>query len=91
MHGWFDLKDAANYCSLSIRTLRRYIGHPQHPLPVRLVGGKLLIARDELDVWLRSFPQAGEDVTQIVDDVLRDIHVGERPRWEKRNPRTRRT
>jgi hypothetical protein len=40
MHGWLDLKHAAEYCCLSIRTLRKYIGDARHPLPVRSVGGK---------------------------------------------------
>ena len=29
MSGWLDLKRAAEYCSLSVRTLRQYIGHPE--------------------------------------------------------------
>ena len=87
MRGWLDLRGVSKYCALSVRTLRRYIGHPQHPLPVRCVGGKWLIAQDDLDAWLQSFPRAGEDVTQIVDDVLRDLHIGERPRWQKRGSR----
>jgi len=40
MQGWLDLKRTAEYCSLSVCTLRRYIGDPHHPLPVYCVGGK---------------------------------------------------
>src|SRR5215831_940396 len=30
MSGWLDLKRAAEYCCLSVRTLRHYIGDPHH-------------------------------------------------------------
>jgi helix-turn-helix protein len=89
MRGWFDLKDAADHCSLSVRTLRRYIGDAQHPLPVRMVGGKCLVSQDELDAWVSGFPRAGEDVDTMVNEVLRDLHQGERPRWKQEGPRRR--
>ena len=76
MSGWLDLRHAAEYCSLSVRTLRRYIGDPVRPLPVRLVGGKWLLAQADLDTWLRSFPRAGEDVDRLVDEVLEEL-IGE--------------
>jgi hypothetical protein len=73
MHGWLDLKRAGEYCCLSVRTLRKYIGDATHPLPVRIVGGKWLVAQADLDVWLRSFPRAGEQIDQLVEDLLQEI------------------
>jgi hypothetical protein len=76
MNGWLDLKHGAEYTSLSVRTLRRYIGDPDHPLPVRLVGGKWLLAQADLDTWVRSFPRAGEDVDRLVDAVFEEWKGG---------------
>ena len=73
MRAWLDLKGAAEYASLSVRTLRNYIGHAERPLPVRLVGGKWLCHVSDLDAWLRSFPRAGERVDQIVSDLMKEL------------------
>ena len=71
MQVWLDLKRGAERSSLSVRTLRRYIGDSIHPLPVRLVGGKWLIHKDELDQWLQRFPRAGEDIDRLVDEAIK--------------------
>ena len=71
--GWLDLQKAAKYLSLSVRTLRTYIGHREHPLPVRRVGGKWIGKFDSLDRWAESFPLAGEDIDQVVDDILKEV------------------
>jgi hypothetical protein len=73
MSGWFDLKRAAAYTSLSVRKLQDYLKDPLRPLPARLVGGKWLIAQDDLDGWLRSFPRAGEDLDRLVDEVMEEF------------------
>lgn len=70
---WLDLRRAADYTSLSVRTLRRYIGDERHPLPVRQVGGKWLCHYRDLDAWIHSFPKAGEDVDRLVDEVIADL------------------
>ncbi len=49
VHGWLDLQKAAKYLSLSVRTLRTYIGHHEHPLPVRRVGGKWIGKTTDFD------------------------------------------
>ena len=69
---WLDLTRAADYCCLSVRTLRRCIGDAARPLPVHYVHGKILIDRDELDEWVRGFPRHGQ-ASAIVEAVLRDI------------------
>jgi len=71
--GWLDLKHAADYCCLSVRKLREYLGHPIRPLPAHLVGGKWLVRREELDDWLQAFPRAGEETDRIVDEVLQEV------------------
>ena len=76
MSGWLDLRRAAEYCSLSVRTLRRYIGDEHHPLPVRIVGGKWLTNPVLLDEWVKSFPAEREDIDRLVDEVLIDLHGG---------------
>jgi hypothetical protein len=76
MSGWLDLKRAAEYCSLSVRTLRRYIGDTHHPLPVRIVGGKWLTHPSDLDQWIKSFPRGREDIDRLVDEMISDVTQG---------------
>jgi hypothetical protein len=73
LRGWLDLKHAAEYLCLSVRTLRSYIGHDQHPLPCRLVGNKWLMHQQDLDQWVHNFPGAGEDVARVVDEVIAEL------------------
>jgi hypothetical protein len=74
MKQWMSLTTIPKeYADLSERKLREFLSHPTHPLPARFVGGKWLIARDDFDAWVRSFPRAGEDVDQIVKEVLDEI------------------
>jgi hypothetical protein len=74
MKEWLSLKSIPQaYVDLSERTLRSYLGHPTHPLPARLVGGKWLVARSDLEAWLRSFPKAGEQLDKIVDEILEGV------------------
>lgn len=73
MVGWFDLRGASHYCSLSVSTLRRFIGHAEHPLPARLVGGKLLIRPTDIDTWILSFDDGHDSINKLVDEVLKDI------------------
>ena len=71
--GWLDLQKAAVYLSLSVRTLRTYIGHHEHPLPMRRVGGKWIGDASSLDRWAQSFPMAGEDIDRLVDDLIKEV------------------
>jgi Helix-turn-helix domain len=76
MSGWLDLRRAAEYTSLSVRTLRRYIGDAHHPLPVRIVGGKWLTNASLLDRWIQGFPAGKEDIDRFVDEVIHDVMKG---------------
>ena len=77
---WLSLQDAADYTSFSIRSLRRCIGDPSRPLPVYYVHGKILCNSDELDRWIRGFPSGGNEVAQLVDEILRDVKQHTRKR-----------
>jgi hypothetical protein len=76
MSGWLDLRRAAEYCCLSIRTPRRYIGDPHHPLPVHIVGGKWLTHPGDLDQWIKGFPRGREDIDRLVNEVINDVTKG---------------
>ncbi len=76
MSSWLDLKGAAEYCALSVRTLRRYLGDPHHPLPVRLVGGKWLSHPGDLDRWIQSFPAGREEIDQLVEELMSEVKKG---------------
>ena len=76
MSGWLDLRRAAEYTSLSVRTLRRYIGDAHHPLPVRIVGGKWLAHPSDLDQWIKSFPAGREDIDRLVNEVISEVTKG---------------
>tara|TARA_Y100000004_G_C8932334_1_gene420584 strand:- start:1524 stop:1757 length:234 start_codon:yes stop_codon:yes gene_type:complete len=49
---WFDINQAAQYCSVSKATLRRNI--QKGALKVSKRVGKLLFKRSELDKWLQG-------------------------------------
>ena len=74
MKEWMSLKTLTeDYADLSERKLREFLGHPTHPLPARLIGGKWLVARSDVDAWLRGFPKAGEDVDRLVDSIMKGM------------------
>jgi hypothetical protein len=70
---WLSIKHAAEEYDISERKLRAFLGHETHPLPARLVGGKWLVSRSDMDNWLRSFPRAGEDLDQLVDELIEEM------------------
>jgi predicted DNA-binding transcriptional regulator AlpA len=59
---FFDVEALSRYCGISVKTLRRYMEDPTHPLPnhhVHVTGlerGRILIAKREFDAWVASFP-----------------------------------
>jgi hypothetical protein len=83
---WLDLASAADYTSLSVRTLRRFIGYDAHPLPVYLVGGKWLCDSAELDEWIRGFPRGQSQVNSLVDEILGEIGEHKRARPRRSSP-----
>ena len=79
---WLDLARTANYTALSVRTLRRYLSDPVHPLPHYLVGGKILCDSVQIDAWIRGFARSQSQVESLVDEILGEIgeHQRARPR-----------
>lgn len=74
---WFSLRGAADYTSLSVRSLRGYLKHPEHPLPCYRVNGKILVRRSDLDRWLTMFRQTGaQKLDSILDEILSDLKAG---------------
>ena len=68
---FLDLRAIAEYSNLSIRTLARHLGDPEHPLPHYKVRGKILIRRSEFDRWMESFRRRPQQaVPRLVDEVL---------------------
>ena len=77
MKEWLSLRSVSKeYADLSERTLRGFLTHPVHPLPARLVGGKWLICKRDLDDWMQNFPRSGEKLDRLVDEVLIELQGG---------------
>ena len=68
---WMRPKQAAVYCSVSLRTL--YIWFNDEGLKFSKVGKCRLIKRSNLDAFLSGFEVASTDVDQIVDSVLSEV------------------
>ncbi|MFZ5447890.1 MAG: helix-turn-helix transcriptional regulator [Thermodesulfobacteriota bacterium] len=69
--GFLDLKAAAAYTSLSVRTLRVHIKKPGGP-PIYRVVGKILLKRSDLDRWLESFKI---DLDSLANSVLESFRA----------------
>jgi excisionase family DNA binding protein len=66
---YMRLSELANYSSLSVRTLTRFIKDPVHPLPAhRIMGRTLLVKRSEFDQWVREREQGAAANTILVDE-----------------------
>lgn len=72
---WFDVRELAQYASVSERTLRSWIHRPENALPAVRVEGKILVRKSQFDAWLERHSLArlaAVDVDAIVDSLLRD-------------------
>ena len=70
MQEWFKIKQASKYCGLSERTLRRLL---KEGLPYSRVGGTILLKREWIDEYFKSFKVEHNKIDEIVDEVLRDF------------------
>ncbi|MBA5861621.1 MAG: hypothetical protein GDA65_02760 [Nitrospira sp. CR1.1] len=70
--GYLDLKALAVYSSCSVRWLRDRLADPLAPLPHHRIGGKILIRREDFDVWINQFRtvRPSTELGTLVDDVL---------------------
>lgn len=69
--GFLDLKAAAAYTSLSVRTLREHIKRPGGP-PIYRVVGKILLKRSDIDAWLERFKI---DLDSLANSALESFRV----------------
>lgn len=72
---YLDMRAAAQYSSLSVRTLHDILKEPDAPPVIRLDNHrKLLIHRADLDAFLLKHRTGGADVVgEIVDGVILDM------------------
>jgi hypothetical protein len=73
---YLSLPQLAAYASLSVRTLRSYLAHPQHPLPHYKLPGKILVRRDEFDAWIARYRVAAStlpDLDRLVNEIIADL------------------
>lgn len=70
--GYFDLKALAAYSCCSVRWLRDRLVDQNHPLPHHRLAGKLLVKREDFDVWISQYrrARAGDELGSVVDRVL---------------------
>jgi excisionase family DNA binding protein len=69
-----SLRALAQYAHLSVRTLRKALKDPVHPLPYYRVGRKYLVRRSAFDTWLEYYRRSAEtDVNHLVREVLQDL------------------
>jgi len=67
---YLDLQALAAYTSISARTWREYLKRPDAPAVFKLPG-KILVARGDVDAWLKRFRQEpGNRLGEIVDEVM---------------------
>ena len=70
---YFDLKGLAQYCSLSIRTLRDYLKDGNYALPHFRLHGKILVRKSEFDRWVERFRADKKNLDKLVDEVVSEL------------------
>ena len=75
--GYFDLRGLAAYSSCSVRWLRDRLIDRNCPLPHYRVGGKVLVKRDEFDMWMTRFRIASQadDLDRLVESMAATLSV----------------
>lgn len=70
--GYFDLKGLAAYSSCSVRWLRDRLVDRAHPLPHHRVEGKLLVKREDFDLWIAQYREdrPADALEDLVNGVL---------------------
>jgi lambda repressor-like predicted transcriptional regulator len=69
---YLSLADLSTRSSLSVKTLRGFLSHPQHPLPHYRMQRKILVGIAEFDAWLARYRMAHPrpDFDTIVNEFL---------------------
>jgi len=72
---YLSLHDLSAYASLSVRTLRSYLRHGEHPLPHFRLPGKIVVNLDDFHAWMENFRhhKATTEVSALVDKLFREL------------------
>jgi hypothetical protein len=85
---FFDLKGAYEYLggAVSVRRLRQALVEPDGLRHFRMGGskGKILIAREDLDSYVRRHPNEPTILTDLVNEVLDGLNAEARTQKKKR-------
>jgi excisionase family DNA binding protein len=69
-----SLRALAQYSHLSVRTLRKALKDPIHPLPYYQVGRKYLVRRAAFDAWLEYYRRSADaDLDRLVQEALQGL------------------
>lgn len=73
MKGWLTTKDAAVYCNVSLRTLRKWLA--DEGLRFSLIGRKILIKREWLDAFLEAHEATmiDQSLDALADQILKKV------------------
>jgi hypothetical protein len=85
---WMGLEALSAYSGLPVRSIRRYIADPEHPLPCfrmkephviqgrdgkrRAVSGKILVRRSDFDKWMEAYRHT-PDLQKLVNETLAEL------------------
>lgn len=78
--GYLDLQALAVYSCCSVRWLRDRLVDRLRPLPHYRIGGKILVKREEFDVWLSvsRVVSPADRLDDIVDSVMAQVRTSKR-------------
>jgi hypothetical protein len=73
---YLSLQALSEYSGISIRALRSYLKHPQHPLVCYRPGGKVLVLKSDFDSWIARFREVGSaEVDAVVEETMRELRA----------------
>jgi len=70
---FLDLKQLSRYSTFSDSTLRGYLSDLENPIPHFRVNRKILVRKNEFDLWIEQFRGENNDLDRIVDEVINDL------------------
>ncbi len=71
---YLSLRDLSAYSGMSVKSLRKALTDPVHPLPhYRPGGSKILVRRSEFDHWMARFRREGLDIARLVSEITREV------------------
>ncbi len=73
---YLSLKSLSSYSGLSVRTLRKALTDPVHPLPHYRPGGprgKVWVRRSDFDRWIAPYHREGSDLDGLVSEIVKEV------------------